>query len=208
MSLTRETCIDAALDLQQLFFTISKLKDSMERSKNSKKATSGTRRPTELKRAEQQRAQDTRSAILNAALSEFADKGFDAASVRSIADRIGLQHPLITYHFRTKDDLWRAVAEHVFLKIREEWDLRLSDSDSMTAVERLRLVYRTLFRFTVEYPEFHRFMRQEARTHSARLQWVADSVSGPLIEWLLPQIRAAQEQGGLPKVEPILFTIC
>jgi hypothetical protein len=97
------------------------------------------------------------------------------------------------------------VAEHVFLKIREEWDLRLSDSDSMTAVERLRLVYRTLFRFTVEYPEFHRFMRQEARTHSARLQWVADSVLGPLIEWLLPQIRAAQEQGGLPKVEPILF---
>ena len=177
----------------------------MERSKKLKKATSGARRPTELKRAEQQRAQETRCAILGAALSEFADKGFDAASVRSIADRIGLQHPLITYHFRTKDDLWRAVAEHVFSRIREEWDARLSGSDSMTAAERLRLVYQTLFRFTVEYPEFHRFMRQEARMPSARLQWVADSVLSPLIEWLLPQIREAQEQGVLPKVEPIIF---
>lgn len=177
----------------------------MERSKKLKKATSGARRPTELKRAEQQRAQETRCAILGAALSEFADKGFDAASVRSIADRIGLQHPLITYHFRTKDDLWRAVAENVFSRIREEWDARLSGSGSMTAGERLRLVYQTLFRFTVEYPEFHRFMRQEARMPSARLQWVADSVLNPLIKWLLPQIREAQEQGVLPKVEPIIF---
>lgn len=85
-------------------------------------------RPTELKRAEQQRAQETRSAILNAALAEFAAKGFEAASIRSIADRIGLQHPLITYHYRSKDVLWQAVAEFVFERIRQEWDINLTDT--------------------------------------------------------------------------------
>src|ERR1700720_4361387 len=74
------------------------------------------------KRAEQRRAVDTRRAILNAALVEFAEKGFDAASIRAIANRTGLQHPLITYHFRNKDILWRATAEYAFGRIREEWD--------------------------------------------------------------------------------------
>lgn len=164
-----------------------------------------TRGPAGLRRAGQRRAQDTRSAILDAALAEFASRHFDAASIRSIADRIGLQHPLITYHFQSKEILWRAVAEYVFERVRRERDANLLSSDSASAVDRVRLAYRALFRFTVEYPEFHRFMLQEALSYSPRLQWIADSILKPLIDWLLPQIRAAQDEHALPKVEPIIF---
>src|SRR5258708_6997332 len=76
------------------------------------------------RRAEQQRSQATRSAILQAALAEFAEKGFDAASIRCIAERTGFQHPLITYHYPSKDLLWRAVAEDTFERIREAWEQR------------------------------------------------------------------------------------
>ncbi|CAE6836259.1 TetR/AcrR family transcriptional regulator [Paraburkholderia haematera] len=162
-------------------------------------------RPTELKRAEQQRAQETRSAILNAALAEFATKGFEAASIRSIADRIGLQHPLITYHYRSKDVLWQAVAEFVFERIRHEWDAYLTDTPPAMAADRVKLVYRALFRFTVDFPEFHRFMLQEFLVYSPRLQWLADTVLKPLINWLIPQIRAAQDEHAMPRVEPILL---
>lgn len=163
------------------------------------------RRPAELKRAEQQRAQETRSAILLAALSEFAEKGYDAASIRNIAERIEVQHPLITYHYRSKEILWKAVAEYVFARIREEWDLHLADTGAISAKERLKLAYGTLFRFTVKYPEFDRFMRQETLGYSPRLQWLADTVLKPLIDWLLPQISEAQAGGALPAIEPILF---
>src|SRR5712675_826262 len=57
------------------------------------------------KRAEQLRSLTTRSAILDAALAEFAEKGFKAASIRGIAERIGVQHPLITHHFGNKEGL-------------------------------------------------------------------------------------------------------
>lgn len=163
------------------------------------------RRPVKLERAEQQRAHDTRSAILDAALAEFASRRFDAASIRSIADRIGLQHPLITYHFRSKEILWRAVAEYVFERVRHEQETNLSELGSASAVERVKLAYRALFRFTVEYPEFHRFMLQEGLGYSPRLQWIADSILKPVIDWLLPQIRAAQDEHALPQVEPIIF---
>jgi AcrR family transcriptional regulator len=157
------------------------------------------------KRAEQQRAVNTRRAILNAALTEFAEKGFDAASIRVIAERTGLQHPLITYHFRNKDILWRAAAEYAFEQIREAWDKLDESHAGMSSLDRLRAEYRSLFRYTVAFPEFHRFMRQECTTNNPRLKWVARTVVMPLIDRLLPQIAALQKEGVLRQMEPILF---
>src|SRR5882724_6173324 len=157
------------------------------------------------KRAEQQRAVDTRRAILNAALTEFAEKGFDAASIRVIAERTGLQHPLITYHFRNKDILWRTTAEYAFEQIREEWDKFDETHAGMSSLDRLRAEYRALFRYTVAFPEFHRFMRQECASNNPRLKWVAKTVVMPLLDRLLPQIAALQKERVLPQMEPILF---
>src|SRR6201982_796724 len=156
-------------------------------------------------RAQQQRALATRAAILNAAIAEFAERGFEGASIRRIADRTGLQHPLITYHYRSKDILWRAAAEHAFTRIREEWDLRVPEQAPVSTLKRLRAESRAVFQYTDAFPEFHRFMRQEALSRNPRLRWVAKTVLRPLIDRLLPQISAAQNEGLLPKVEPILF---
>ena len=76
-----------------------------EMAKKTRLATGRRERPRQ--RAEQQRSIETRVSILNAAIAEFAERGFEGASIRSIADRLGLQHPLITYHYRSKDILWR-----------------------------------------------------------------------------------------------------
>jgi TetR/AcrR family transcriptional regulator len=163
------------------------------------------RRERPRKRAEQQRAIETRASILNAAIAEFAERGFEGASIRAIADRLGLQHPLITYHYRSKDILWRAAAEHAFAQIRTEWDISAARDSDPSPLARLRQEYTTLFRYTVAFPEFHRFMRQEALTNNPRLKWVAQTVLAPLLERLLPQIVEAQTRGLLPVVDPILF---
>jgi TetR/AcrR family transcriptional regulator len=171
-------------------------------SRKSRKAgsASGTK-----KRAEQRRSRATRLSILQAALSEFADKGFEAASIRSIAERTGLQHPLITYHYPTKDALWRATAEYAFAQIREKWDKSGPALSDAAPIDQLRAEYRAVFYYTVAFPEFHRFMRQEAMYDNPRLRWVAETVLAPLIDRLLPQIRAAQRDGDLPAIAPIVF---
>src|SRR5271169_3036434 len=106
-------------------------------AKRAKAASTAARRPPR-RRAEQQRSLETRASILNAAITEFAERGFEGASIRSIADRLGLQHPLITYHYRSKDILWRAAAEHAFAEIRETWDIRIPPDSSLSAVDRVR----------------------------------------------------------------------
>src|ERR1700732_456813 len=86
----------------------------------SQMAKKAVRRDRPRKRAEQQRSIETRVSILNAAIAEFAERGFEGASIRAIADRLGLQHPLITYHFRSKDILWRGAAEPAFAQITKQ----------------------------------------------------------------------------------------
>jgi TetR/AcrR family transcriptional regulator len=173
----------------------------------AKKAkTAPGRRPRQVrKRAEQQRSFETKTSILNAAIAEFAERGFDGASIRGIAERLGLQHPLITYHYPNKDMLWRVAAEHAFAQIRAAWDISAPENCDLPPLARLREEYATLFRYTVAFPEFHRFMRQEALTDNPRLKWVAETVLAPLLERLIPQIVAAQKEGLLPPADPILF---
>jgi TetR/AcrR family transcriptional regulator len=177
----------------------------MHMAKSAKLKSTVERRGRPRKRAEQQRALETRGAILDAAIAEFAERGFEGASIRAIAERLGLQHPLITYHYRSKDILWRAAAEHAFAQIRAGWDSSAPETSGLSPLARLREEYATLFRYTVAFPEFHRFMRQEAFTSSPRLKWVAETVLAPLLERLIPQIVAAQNQGLVPEVDPILF---
>ncbi|PRY12180.1 TetR/AcrR family transcriptional regulator [Kineococcus rhizosphaerae] len=52
-----------------------------------------------------------RQEILDAALTVFAASGYRSASLREIADRIGISQQGLTYHFPTKDALLAAVLQ-------------------------------------------------------------------------------------------------
>ena len=170
----------------------------------TRRVHTGTRKRT-TKRREQQRAIDTRAAILEAALSEFAQKGFEGASTRIIGKRAGVQHPLVRYHYRTKEILWRATAEHAFEQIRKAWDERIPETSDMNPVERVREEFNAFFRFTMAHPDFHQFMLWESRPGSPRLSWLAKNMLGPTMSRILPQIRDAQLAGDLPPSDPGLL---
>jgi TetR/AcrR family transcriptional regulator len=51
-------------------------------------------------------AERTRQRIIDAALAEFAEKGFAGARIRSIADRAGVNSQLISYYFGGKEGLY------------------------------------------------------------------------------------------------------
>jgi AcrR family transcriptional regulator len=51
---------------------------------------------------------DTREAILAAAREAFAERGFDAASIRGIATSAGVDPALVHHYFGTKEQLFRA----------------------------------------------------------------------------------------------------
>jgi AcrR family transcriptional regulator len=57
--------------------------------------------------------QDRRSRILDAALTEFAERGFVSASTNAIAERAGVAKGLVFHHFSEKDALFLAVVDSI-----------------------------------------------------------------------------------------------
>ncbi|MFE7869902.1 TetR family transcriptional regulator [Micromonospora humida] len=55
--------------------------------------------------------QDTREAILAAARSAFAERGFDAAPIRQIATAAGVDPALVHHYFGSKEELFRATVD-------------------------------------------------------------------------------------------------
>lgn len=56
-----------------------------------------------------QRAQFRRQQLLDAALQQFAEKGYDGASIRSIARAAGVTEALVYHYFRSKEHLFEEV---------------------------------------------------------------------------------------------------
>lgn len=56
---------------------------------------------------------DARQRILEAALSLFAERGFDAITLRAIASRVGLHNSSLFHHFPSKAEIARAVFDRV-----------------------------------------------------------------------------------------------
>jgi len=137
-----------------------------------------------MKSRAQQRA-DTRERIIEAALEAFAELGFRAASTREIARRADANQGLITYHFRTKDELWRAAADRLFGMLRATLEEHLAQFESDDPRAFAREAIREYVRFSAAHPEFYRFMVDESKRSGERMRWLVDTHLKPLYEGFL-----------------------
>lgn len=156
-------------------------------------------------RSEQQRSIESRFAILNAALAEFAEKGYDAASIRSIGERAGLHFTLVTYHFKNKRKLWEAVISHFFEEVSERWRETMAEMRSDDPFERLRHQFHSFLMFSVKYPNFHKALLQENRANSPRLDWVMKYFVKPIMDETVPNIVKSQKEGKLIEGDYVLI---
>jgi AcrR family transcriptional regulator len=62
-------------------------------------------------RGRRRAGEDTRSALLDAARVEFTERGFDGATVRSIAQRAGMDPAMVNHWFGGKDGLFVAALQ-------------------------------------------------------------------------------------------------
>ncbi|MBL8683090.1 MAG: TetR/AcrR family transcriptional regulator [Myxococcales bacterium] len=71
---------------------------------------------------------DKRERILDAALSEFVERGYDGTSTALIAERAGVAKALVFHYFTSKDALFLAVSERVVERAQREFVTLLADA--------------------------------------------------------------------------------
>jgi TetR/AcrR family transcriptional regulator len=158
------------------------------------------------------RGVDTRRDLLEAALVEFAAVGFEAASTRVIAARAGVKQGQLTYHYETKDDLWRATVDHLFERFDAEFATAsafLSSTEVEGAAGAAELVVRALVRAVSRLPELNRVMIHAATTDSDRLAWLVDRHVRPRFDELSPLWEQVRTEGGTHlDADPLLIYYC
>jgi AcrR family transcriptional regulator len=141
---------------------------------------------TRRRRARQPRTPrgEAKERIVAAAVEAFAEKGFEAASTRDIAQRAGTDQGLVTYHFPSKDLLWRAAADRLFGVLGNRLGDRVASLSHEDPKERVRGAIREYVRWVAEHPEFFRFLVDEGNLSNARTRWLVDTHIKPRFEFM------------------------
>src|SRR5258706_14309194 len=106
--------------------------------------------------------------ILEAAKQEFAAHGLAGARVDRIAGKAGANKRMLYYHVGKKDDLYLAVLEGAYEKIRvEERGLDLEHLDAPRAIERLIAF---TWNYFIRNPEFLALLNTENLARARHLK--------------------------------------
>jgi AcrR family transcriptional regulator len=161
--------------------------------------------PEKAARRQQQRSIKTKQKLLDAALEAFSENGFKGTSTRDIAERAGVHHPLITYHFRNKDSLWRSAAKYVF----RDFVAALTEAQEQHAKDCPKARFSAMIRIYVHYaarhPALHKIILQESSYPNDRLEWLSENFLRPLSDVAAGYVAELQEQGVAPPGDPALI---
>lgn len=145
-------------------------------------------------------AEPTRERILAAAIDLFSEHSFDGASTREISGRAGVTQPLLHYHFRSKDDLWRAAVDELFGALTEALAARQQGLRGVDDVTTARLLVREFVQFSATHPQVHRIITQECKVDGPRMDWLVERHIRPLYEATVTLFARLVEQGLVPDV--------
>jgi len=120
-----------------------------------------------------------RQRLIEAAELEFAQKGYDGASVLSIANRAGVKQPLLNYHFGSKEGLWRAVVESAYAETLKASTLASQTLDDGDPLSRLQATLRAFAVSNIRHPAAHALVVMEVAQASPRLDWLVDNYMRP-----------------------------
>jgi AcrR family transcriptional regulator len=138
---------------------------------------------------------ENRARIIQAAIDEFAARGFKGASMDAIAARTHTTRALINYYFGAKEKLYIAVLEQVYGEIRQA-EGRL-DLDHLAPLEAMRRIVEFTYRYYIAHEGFVRLVvaENQARGRHLKKSRTMRTLNRPIIERISRVIARGQAQG-------------
>ena len=152
------------------------------------------------------RPEETRAAILQAAVREFAGHGLAGARTDAIAREAGVNKALLYYYFKDKETLYGAALDHAFGE---------QSAHMLAVLKQDRPPKQKILAYLGEYFDFiaaHPLNRDLAQRElmraghgSGHFQRIAKRYFHPLFAGLAEVIRQGIEQGAFRPVDPMQF---
>ena len=137
----------------------------------------------------------SKATILVAATAEFAEHGFAGARVDRIADKASVNKRMLYYYFGNKDDLFLAVLELTYARIRNaEQELNLAEVEPIEAIRRL---VSFTWNYYLQNPEFIPLLNSEnllLARHLKQSDYIK-TLHSPFVQMLEEVLDRGQREG-------------
>ncbi|MFF0828516.1 TetR/AcrR family transcriptional regulator [Brevibacillus sp. NPDC003359] len=144
--------------------------------------------------------QETRERILSAARQLMAQKGYKGATTRKISELAGVNEVTVFRHFKNKVGILTELLKEI-MDVREQLEQGLQGEFS--DLKQMLVSYaRTYYGLLVERKEIFMICMIEADNHPEVVQ-IFSSLPMTAVEVLSHKLLAFQEQGHLPKADPL-----
>ena len=117
-----------------------------------------------MERDKSERPRLSKSAVVDRALKLADSDGLDALTIRKLAQDLGVTPMALYWHFRSKDELLDAVAEHVWSKIDVNVD------DSLPWPDQLRGLLQSLVAVLRAHPSGSRLLSEYEKQNDSALR--------------------------------------
>jgi TetR/AcrR family transcriptional regulator len=144
-------------------------------------------------------SETTPTRILDAALSSFAGRGFEATSLDALAASLGITKQTILHHFKSKDQLLSAVIDRTAQDFAAVIDESLTRK--RTGWPALEAVVRAVFVLAGRRPDLLGLLREVGRLGPAQNAELAQRLN-PLIERATQFLQAEIPPEASKRVEP------
>ncbi len=142
---------------------------------------------------------NTKSRVVEAASSAFAERGFAGTSLDDLARIVGLTKQSILYHFGSKDGLLEAVLTHGASELVDV--LEAAAAEAPAGWPRVEAVVRASFGLAVSQPELVGLLREVSRLGPPRSDVVVHRLT-PLIDRALAGLEAGMDAGLFRRSDP------
>lgn len=142
-----------------------------------------------------------RRAILDAARDLFVSQGYQNVSIRKIAERIEYSPAALYSYFPSKDDIFYALAEEGFRLLYGD-RASYTALDSLPPLERIRAIFRRLYRYSVEHPEYFALMFVDRTVPRISREYERFAFAREIKGHLIAQIQHCINEGIFPATVP------
>lgn len=150
---------------------------------------------------------DGRQALVDAATCVFAERGYEAADLRTIARVADVDPGLVRIHFGSKAGLWEACVVAIVAQAAPMIsEVRQIVSDATAPVRvRLSILIGRYVGFSFAHPEVRQFVAQHASESAERAALLTERLVRPSYEASLPLIQAGIDAGVIRVRHPAAF---
>ena len=141
------------------------------------------------------RQESTQERLLKSAIDAFAKHGFDAVTTSLIAENAGMAQSMVHYHFKSKEQIWKAAIEQLMRDLSERFPIAKDELKDLDPASRLKVLVRRFLKMSARDISLSRIMIHEGTAPGPRLNWIAEKFLKPGFEPLDETVEEGVDAG-------------